>query len=136
MPDGLKRKNRLLYELITKGFINRSYLAYALYGEERTKSGEKFDVKQTAAKFHQKINDKTNMSDEEILKLYEIIGIEIRQINEVLEKLMPMFELQYENLKLVNEQDDKLKKIGTSKDKKGFIGKGKEVEWEEIDDDK
>ncbi len=72
MKDSLEQQSRKLFNIVNNKFLNKAYIAQELYDSKT--------AKRATSMFYQKMKGLSAMSEEDVLKLYDIVTRELAGI--------------------------------------------------------
>lgn len=87
--ESLKDKNKVLYKVMTHKLLNKGYLARMIYDVKEASSDE---AKRATTKFSQKLNGKSSVSNEEMVKMYRVVIDDLIELSESIKSIAQQME--------------------------------------------
>lgn len=133
MVEGIKERSRYLYDILANPMVNRGYIAKLLYNvpeeeegaSEERKQEIRVATKRALSMFHQKFTSKSTISEEDTLKLFQIVHDKVM----LLSKDFVALTKEMEDLQTVFQ----MKSFLANKQEEGMTPEGLEKMKEYID---
>lgn len=120
--ESLEDRNKILHGIMTNKLLNKGYLARMIYDVEVPSS---LEAKRATSKLNQKLNGKSSISNEEMLKMYKLLKECILPLSDKIISIKTPMENLMRNLMEKNDINS-LIKVMTKEEIQTIIKKVKE----------